>query len=61
VIKGVSFRDTLFRVRAKTWQGCECLIRLYARPNLGHIEIEVPVRVRWGASDKCSRWSGRIA
>jgi hypothetical protein len=25
------------RVRARTWQGYECLIRLYARPNLGHV------------------------
>src|SRR6266542_1683132 len=30
---------TAGRVRAKTWQGYECLIRLYARPNLGDLAL----------------------
>lgn len=27
------------RVRVKTWEGYECLIRLYARPHLGHVML----------------------
>ena len=30
------------RVRAKTWQGYECLIRLYARPHLGNLHRALP-------------------
>lgn len=28
------------RVRAKTWQGYECMIRLYVRPTLGEIQLD---------------------